>query len=63
VRFAFPEDDKTHAIPVLREHAIFTLQALLKDNTENKAFVDSIRPNAEFDDSGILKDKFGALRI
>lgn len=49
--------------PFLREHAIFTLQALLKDNTDNKAFVDSIRPNAEFDDAGILKDKFGALRI
>ena len=49
--------------PVLREHALFTLHNLLKNNPENQAIVDAIRPAAEFDDAGVLKNKFGALKI
>lgn len=49
--------------PVLREHALFTLHNLLKNNPENQAIVDAIRPAAEFDDAGVLKNKFGALNI
>ncbi|TFK18978.1 hypothetical protein FA15DRAFT_674855 [Coprinopsis marcescibilis] len=49
--------------PFLREHAIFTLHNLLKNNTESKTVVDAIKPIAELDDTGVLKDKFGALRI
>ncbi|KAG2011693.1 hypothetical protein CC2G_011781 [Coprinopsis cinerea AmutBmut pab1-1] len=49
--------------PFLREHAIFTLHNLLKNNSESKAVVDAIKPLAELDDTGVLKDKFGALRI
>lgn len=49
--------------PVLREHALFTLHNLLKNNPENQAVVDVIRPAAEFDDAGVLKNKFGVLKI
>ncbi|KAJ2934873.1 hypothetical protein H1R20_g2233, partial [Candolleomyces eurysporus] len=48
---------------VLREHALFTLHNLLKNNSENQAVVDAISPAAEFDDAGVLKNKFGALKI
>jgi ataxin-10 len=49
--------------PVLREHALFTLHNLLKNNPENQAIVDAIRPAAELDDAGVLKNKLGALKI
>ncbi|KAJ2919512.1 hypothetical protein MD484_g885, partial [Candolleomyces efflorescens] len=49
--------------PFLREHALFTLHNLLKNNPENQAIVDAIRPAAELDDAGVLKDKFSALKI
>ncbi|RXW23893.1 hypothetical protein EST38_g1948 [Candolleomyces aberdarensis] len=48
---------------VLREHALFTLHNLLKNNPENQAIVDAISPAAEFDDAGVLKNKFDALKI
>ncbi|KAJ3571925.1 hypothetical protein NP233_g3434 [Leucocoprinus birnbaumii] len=35
--------------PYLREHAIFTLHNLLKDNRENQDVVDSIQPSGEWD--------------
>lgn len=46
----------------LREHAIFTLHSLLKDNLENQAVVDAIRPTGEWDESGVLKDTPGSVR-
>jgi len=45
---------------VLREHAIFTLHNLLKDNTENQKFVESVRPSQEWDKDGSLKTHLGA---
>lgn len=47
---------------VLREHAIFTLRNLLKDNPENQKVVDSIQPSREWDDDGILRDRPGETR-
>ncbi|GLB41722.1 putative spinocerebellar ataxia type 10 protein domain containing protein [Lyophyllum shimeji] len=41
--------------PYLREHAIFTLSCLLKDNRENQAVVDAIKPSHEWDENGVLK--------
>jgi len=46
--------------PYLREHAIFTLHNLLKDNTENQQFVDSVKPSQEWSDDGTLKTRVGA---
>jgi len=48
--------------PYLREHAIFTLSCLLKDNWENQAVVDAIKPSREWDESGVLKDTTGSVR-
>lgn len=48
---------------VLREHALFTLHNLLKNNPENQKVVEAIKPNAEWDDAGVLKDKFTAMKI
>ena len=49
---------------VLREHALFTLHNLLKKNAENQAVVDAVRPMGEFsDETGELKNRFGALKI
>ncbi|KAH0582940.1 Ataxin-10 [Termitomyces sp. J132] len=38
--------------PYLREHAIFALHCLLKDNRENQAVVDAIQPLGERDEAG-----------
>lgn len=46
----------------LREHAIFTLQCLLKGNPENQAVVDAIKPTGEWDETGVLKDTPGSVR-
>lgn len=46
----------------LREHAIFTLHSLLKDNPENQQFVDSIKPAQEWDEDGTLKTRVGGVR-
>ncbi|KAF8909342.1 spinocerebellar ataxia type 10 protein domain-containing protein [Gymnopilus junonius] len=46
--------------PYLREHAIFTLHSLLKDNQENQEFVNSIKPSQEWDEDGTLKTRVGA---
>ncbi|KAF8075063.1 spinocerebellar ataxia type 10 protein domain-containing protein [Lyophyllum atratum] len=48
--------------PYLREHAIFTLHCLLKDNRENQAVVDAIKPSHEWDENGVLKDASGSVR-
>lgn len=40
----------------LREHAIFTLHNLLKNNPENQAVVDSIKPSGAWDEEGVLRD-------
>ncbi|RDB23860.1 Ataxin-10 [Hypsizygus marmoreus] len=48
--------------PYLREHAIFTLHSLLKDNRENQAVVDAIKPIGEWDENGVLKDTPRAVR-
>lgn len=48
--------------PYLREHAIFTLHCLLKDNRENQAVVDAIKPSHEWDENGVLKDTSGSVR-
>ncbi|KAF6761575.1 spinocerebellar ataxia type 10 protein domain-containing protein [Ephemerocybe angulata] len=49
--------------PFLREHALFTLHNLLKNNKDNQAAVDAIKPEAEFDEAGVLKDKFSAMKV
>lgn len=46
--------------PYLREHAIFTLHNLLKNNPENQAFVDSVKPSQEWGKDGTLKTRVGA---
>ncbi|KAK7056232.1 hypothetical protein VNI00_002784 [Paramarasmius palmivorus] len=48
--------------PYLREHAIFTLHNLLKDNPANQAVVDEIKPMGRWGDDGVLKDMPGATR-
>ena len=40
----------------LREHAILTLHNLLEGNLENQGVVDSIKPTASWDESGMLQD-------
>lgn len=45
--------------PVLREHALFTLHNLLKDNPENQAVVGSIKPEGEFDENGVWREAAG----
>ncbi|KAF5316523.1 hypothetical protein D9619_006383 [Psilocybe cf. subviscida] len=47
--------------PYLREHAIFTLHGLLRDNPENQKFVDGVKPSQEWADDGTLKTKVGAI--
>jgi hypothetical protein len=44
----------------LREHAIFTLHNLLKNNPENQGFVDSVKPSQEWGNDGTLKTRVGA---
>jgi ataxin-10 len=46
--------------PYLREHAIFTLHNLLKNNPKNQGFVDSVKPSQEWDTDGTLKTRVGA---
>ncbi|KAF9462934.1 spinocerebellar ataxia type 10 protein domain-containing protein [Collybia nuda] len=41
--------------PYLREHAIFTLRNLLKDNLENQAVVEGIKPSEDWNKSEVLK--------
>ncbi|KIK61590.1 hypothetical protein GYMLUDRAFT_243286 [Collybiopsis luxurians FD-317 M1] len=48
--------------PYLREHAIFTLHNLLKDNLANQAVVEEIKPMGRWDEDGILRDTPGAVR-
>lgn len=45
----------------LREHAIFTLRNLLKNNQENQQFVHNLKPSQEWDDDGTLKTIVGAI--
>jgi ataxin-10 len=45
----------------LREHAIFTLHGLLKNNPENQKFVDAVKPSQEWAEDGTLKTKVGAI--
>jgi len=42
--------------PYLREHAIFTLHSLLKDNVENQAVVDAIKLTSQWDENLIPQD-------
>ncbi|KAF8557778.1 hypothetical protein OG21DRAFT_1536824 [Imleria badia] len=41
--------------PYLREHAIFTLRNLLKDNEENQNVVNSIQPSERWNQDGMLQ--------
>ncbi|PPQ62894.1 hypothetical protein CVT24_006292 [Panaeolus cyanescens] len=47
--------------PYLREHAIFTLHNLLKNNPENQQVVNSFQPSQEWDEDGVLRRKLGAV--
>ncbi|KAF8159622.1 spinocerebellar ataxia type 10 protein domain-containing protein [Crassisporium funariophilum] len=47
--------------PYLREHAIFTLHNLLKNNQANQKFVDGLKPSQEWGEDGTLKTKVGAV--
>ncbi|KAF8889372.1 hypothetical protein BD779DRAFT_1662135 [Infundibulicybe gibba] len=40
----------------------FYLHSLLKDNPENQAVVDDIKPMGEWDENGVLKDTPGSIR-
>jgi ataxin-10 len=46
----------------LREHALFTLRNVLHDNAENQAIVDQIKPSANWDEEGVLRETAGATR-
>ncbi|KAJ3720947.1 spinocerebellar ataxia type 10 protein domain-containing protein [Lentinula raphanica] len=48
--------------PYLREHAIFALHNLLKDNPANQALVEGLEPSAQWDKDGVLQDIPGAVR-
>ncbi|KAJ4473682.1 spinocerebellar ataxia type 10 protein domain-containing protein [Lentinula aciculospora] len=48
--------------PYLREHAIFALHNLLKENPANQAVVEKIKPAGQWDENGVLKDAPGAVR-
>ncbi|KAI3600513.1 ataxin-10-like protein [Moniliophthora roreri] len=48
--------------PYLREHAIFTLHNLLRENPENQAVVEEIKPMGQWDTNGVLRDTPGAVR-
>ncbi|KAJ3855487.1 spinocerebellar ataxia type 10 protein domain-containing protein [Lentinula lateritia] len=48
--------------PYLREHAIFALHNLLKDNPANQAVVEEIQPTGQWDENGELKDTPGTVR-
>lgn len=39
----------------LREHALFTLRNLLRDNPDNQAVVNQFKPMVEWDPEGRLK--------
>ena len=39
----------------LREHAIFALHNLLKDNQENQAVLNAVKPSESWDENGILQ--------
>ncbi|KAJ3745460.1 spinocerebellar ataxia type 10 protein domain-containing protein [Lentinula detonsa] len=48
--------------PYIREHAIFALHNLLKDNAVNQAVVEEIKPTGQWDENGVLVDTPGAVR-
>ncbi|KDQ19189.1 hypothetical protein BOTBODRAFT_102916, partial [Botryobasidium botryosum FD-172 SS1] len=48
--------------PYLREHALFTLHHLLKNNPQNQAVVAELEPMGVWDENGVLRDKPGAVR-
>jgi ataxin-10 len=50
------------SISVIREHAIFTLRNLLKDNPDNQLVVAEIQPMGEWDSQGVLQDWAGVTR-
>ena len=52
--------DTKSLVADLREHAIFTLHSLLKDNIENQRFVDSVKPSQEWAADGTLRSRVGA---
>jgi ataxin-10 len=58
--FVHPFTDYGFNVLDLREHAIFTLHNLLKNNPENQRFVDSVKPSQEWAEDGTLKTKVGA---
>jgi len=63
---AFPSEPlplMKHLSPVLREHALFALSNLLKGNPDNQTFVEEIKPQSEWDESGMLQNKFGAMKV
>jgi len=49
--------------PDLREHAIFTLRNLLKDNPENQRFVDDVKPAKEWSADGTLKSRVRMSKV
>ncbi|KAF9005974.1 spinocerebellar ataxia type 10 protein domain-containing protein [Cyathus striatus] len=48
--------------PYLREHALFTLRNILENNIENQKEVNSIKPSAEWDETGTLRERAGVTR-
>ncbi|KAJ4000874.1 spinocerebellar ataxia type 10 protein domain-containing protein [Lentinula boryana] len=48
--------------PYIREHALFALHNLLKDNAVNQAVVEEIKPTGQWDENGVLVDTPGAVR-
>ena len=47
----------------LREHAIFTMHNLLKDNPKNKEFVDGVKPAKEWAADGTLKTRVRMSKV
>lgn len=48
--------------PTMREHALFTIRNLLKNNQENQAFVEALKPQYRVGQNGELMDLPPALR-
>ncbi|THH05258.1 hypothetical protein EW145_g4929 [Phellinidium pouzarii] len=48
--------------PYLREYALFALRNLLRENKENQAVVDAIKPTGAWDENGVLRDAPGTRK-
>jgi hypothetical protein len=60
--FSFIRESGLIGLLDLREHALFALRNLLERNKENQAIVEEMKPMAEWDDNGVLRNVDGRTR-